>query len=198
MARIPGASGSRHEPPSCAIGGRGGFIEKTCECGLVFIGGYRALRCPECQAATNRVAKQLNRKPRKGAAYYHLVVKVDQQKLETHRLRSVSSRRIVNDWLHEYKVSRGCLDCGWAEHYAGLELDHTCGKTEEIVKARSSIKRLQAEIEHGCCVVRCSTHHGVKSWAEKNRHSDPTGYCHDGDGCAILPRTHPNQRRDLP
>ena len=128
--------------------------------------------------------------------YYQRVVRADPDKYAAHQARGAANQARVAAWLHEYKMSRGCVDCGWAEHYAGLELDHMCGKSEEIVKARSSIKRLQAEIERGCCVVRCSTHHGVKSWAEKHRHSAPTGYCHEGDACEILPRTQRTQKRD--
>lgn len=166
-------------------------VSRVCpDCGGQF-SSARKLRCGDCVERGQR-----ERRLEYGRNYYATVVKINPDRNEIHQRRAIASREVVSDWLREYKTSRGCVDCGWDEHYAGLELDHMCGKTESIVKARTSIARLMAEIESGCCVVRCSTHHGVKSWAEKNRHSAPGGFCFIGDECDILPRSHPNQKRD--
>lgn len=166
---------------------------------MTFIAGAMANRCPLHPAPKRRhVFTEEQREARRayGRRRYREVIQADPDLNEKHRKQTRESRQQVTNWLYEYKVAHGCIDCGWAEHHAGLELDHMCGKTEAIVKARTSVGRLKAEIEAGCCVVRCSTHHGVKSWAEKNRHSVPSGFCFVGDECDILPRSHPNQKRD--
>lgn len=79
------------------------------------------------------------------------------------------SRNRVRDWLANYKLSNGCADCGYAAHYAALQLDHEGQKTDAIVDCRSSIARLQKEIADGKCVVRCANCHSVKTWADKNK-----------------------------
>lgn len=177
------------------LGGRGGVIQKLCgDCAQAYVGGYRSVRCPGCRATLKR-KRGASRPSRAGSDYYERVVKANPARYAEHQARGARNQERVSRWLQEYKLQHGCMDCGWAEHYAGLELDHTCGKTEEIVKARSSIERLQTEIQNGCCMVRCSRCHGIKSWAEKNRHASPTGMCREGDDCAILPRTQRNQAR---
>ena len=72
-------------------------------------------------------------------------------------------RRTVREWLANYKLAHGCVDCGYRKHAAALQLDHEGPKSVEIADARSSIKRLQAEIEAGHCRVRCANCHSIKT-----------------------------------
>lgn len=75
----------------------------------------------------------------------------------------------VRAWLADYKMSKGCADCGYAEHPAALQLDHEGEKSIEIADARTSVARLLREIESGQCVVRCANCHSVKTWERKQR-----------------------------
>jgi DNA-binding transcriptional MocR family regulator len=84
-----------------------------------------------------------------------------------HLAAARSSRRLVREWLAAYKLTLGCVDCGYREHAAALQLDHEGPKSVEIADARSSIKRLQAEIKAGSCKVRCANCHAVRTWQRK-------------------------------
>lgn len=95
-------------------------------------------------------------------------VKQDVSRYGRHLQQGRRSRRAVREWLAEYKLKRGCIDCGYAVHFAALQLDHTGPKGQEIADCRSSIARLQEEIQQGRCVVRCANCHSVKTWADKN------------------------------
>lgn len=64
-------------------------------------------------------------------------------------------------------MSRGCVDCGYKEHYSALQLDHEGEKSMEIADARSSIARLKREIEAGRCKVRCANCHSIITWKRK-------------------------------
>jgi hypothetical protein len=73
----------------------------------------------------------------------------------------------AREWLAKYKLERGCVDCGYREHAAALQLDHEGPKAVEIAEARSSIRRLMAEIEAGQCKVRCANCHSIRTWERK-------------------------------
>lgn len=73
----------------------------------------------------------------------------------------------VRNWLAEYKMSKGCIDCGYAKHYSALQLDHEGPKSESIANCRTSIRRLEEEITNGRCVVRCANCHSIKTWERK-------------------------------
>lgn len=71
-------------------------------------------------------------------------------------------------WLRDYKLARGCADCGHRGHPSGcdLDIDHTAGKTFSVAHMRSPAT-IQAEIERHACVVRCANCHRIKTWKEK-------------------------------
>lgn len=82
-----------------------------------------------------------------------------QRHLEQGRSHTAATRK----WLADYKLSEGCIDCGYKVNSVALQLDHEGIKSVAISDARSSIKRLQNEIELGKCVVRCANCHAVKT-----------------------------------
>lgn len=94
-------------------------------------------------------------------------IKADSERLENHTKRARSYRRNVYKWLADYKTARGCMDCGYNEHPAALQLDHTGPKVAAISELRTSIKRIEKEIEKGQCVVRCANCHAIKTWCNK-------------------------------
>lgn len=71
--------------------------------------------------------------------------------------------------LHEYKLAKGCADCGYNAHHAGLELDHLPGKGKRATVS-SLLGRgwniVQKELER--CDVVCGTCHGIRTWERKH------------------------------
>jgi hypothetical protein len=74
-----------------------------------------------------------------------------------------SRARAVKEWVSEFKLASGCVDCGYREHAAALDIDHMNGKTSNISSLKS-IAAVQAEIARHDCVVRCANCHRIKSW----------------------------------
>jgi hypothetical protein len=136
------------------------------KCGTSYIpkpGGHNAKYCSKnCK---------LRSKPYKSRAgketFYSRVTKSDPEKLARHMERARVNKAELRRWLAEYKMSRGCIDCGFAEHPAALQFDHTGPKTAAISEIRSSRKRILDEIENGRCVIRCANCHSVKTWRDK-------------------------------
>lgn len=68
-------------------------------------------------------------------------------------------------FLREYKLEKGCVDCGYNEHHAGLQFDHL----PEYVKSQNisgmfsrSMSVILEEINK--CEVVCATCHAIRSF----------------------------------
>ena len=132
--------------------------------------GYNAKYCARvCSTKAYRGRHIIVYDPAYRARYFQEVTKQDPQKYKQHCDRGTSARHEVRQWLAEYKVSHGCVDCGYDLHYAALQLDHEGKKSVEISAARSSIKRLQKEVKKGKCVVRCANCHSIRTWERKQK-----------------------------
>jgi hypothetical protein len=70
------------------------------------------------------------------------------------RVANANARR-VKGWLNKYKLEHGCVDCGYREHPAALDIDHMAGKTANVSTLKS-VRAILAEIERHQCVVRCA------------------------------------------
>ncbi len=86
-----------------------------------------------------------------------------------------TQRRYVQrkkDWLAQYKLERGCTDCGYAENAAALDLDHLDPATKHPwLKDRKSggprtayvlsweLMKLEAEK----CEVACANCHRIRT-----------------------------------
>lgn len=80
------------------------------------------------------------------------------------RIQAVANARAtkIRRWLDNYKLRKGCVDCGYREHHAALHFDHTSGEKEFNVCNAKSIAQAQREIEK--CEVRCANCHAVKTF----------------------------------
>lgn len=87
------------------------------------------------------------------------------QKWDEAAKRSAARHRAA---VSELKMRMGCSRCGYAEHPAALDFDHTDGKTTDVGKLRS-MKAVLAEIERHKCVVLCANCHRVKTWERKQQ-----------------------------
>lgn len=74
--------------------------------------------------------------------------------------------RDLKDWINNYKVERGCVDCGYRESPYALDFDHMDGKTRNVANLKS-IGAVLREVEKHGCVIRCANCHRIKSWQTK-------------------------------
>lgn len=81
------------------------------------------------------------------------------------RCASMLSTKLTRVFVNDYKMERGCVDCGYKNHPAALELDHVRGKKVRHVSLMSSLPLVKEELKK--CVVRCSNCHRIKTWEEK-------------------------------
>lgn len=137
-------------------------------CGATFTpkpGGYNARYCKKsCKTHAYRMQHKKPPATRAESIASYARIKACPVRLAKHRARATEKRRSVRLWLMTYKMVNGCIDCGFRMHFAALQLDHEGPKSDEIAVARSSIKRLKAEIENGQCKVRCANCHAIKTW----------------------------------
>jgi len=73
----------------------------------------------------------------------------------------------MRDFLREYKVSAGCMDCGYSAHHAGLEFDHREDKFQNLAAMiRYSKEKVLTEIAK--CDVVCGTCHNIRTFNRKH------------------------------
>ena len=67
--------------------------------------------------------------------------------------------------LDDYKIHKGCMDCGYNSHPAALDFDHRPGEVKVANVARlteSAREKLYAEIAK--CDVVCANCHRIRTW----------------------------------
>lgn len=134
--------------------------------------GYNAKYCSDKCKRRNQRARLLKENPdqlRQARKRSYIQIKKHSDRHEKHKENSRQYRNKTREWLAAYKIENGCVDCGYKEHSAALQLDHEGKKSIEIADARSSIKRLQQEILAGNCKVRCANCHSIKTWERKQK-----------------------------
>lgn len=65
-------------------------------------------------------------------------------------------------WLDDYKLRKGCIDCGYRAHPAALHFDHVRGDKKINVCHAKSMGQALEEISK--CEVRCANCHAVRSF----------------------------------
>jgi hypothetical protein len=142
-------------------------------CGVPFLPkpkGFNARYCTEtCKRRSQRARLRATNpeliRLRRSRSYQQ--TKKYPDRLDAHRATARRYRLAGREWLAAYKLEIGCVDCGFNAHAAALQLDHEGPKAVEIAEARSSIRRLKAEIESGNCKVRCANCHSIRTWQRK-------------------------------
>ena len=87
----------------------------------------------------------------------------DAEKRREYQRTWAKSRRERNrEKVQQYKLEKGCADCGYKEHHAGLEFDHIGHKNSNVAMLMGQEKRLWEEI--ALCEVVCGTCHGIRTW----------------------------------
>lgn len=148
---------------------------RACDrCGETFMPaemGYNARYCSALCKGRARRYREGYKPSRRKASYQR--TQADPDRYQKHLESGRNARAYSRNWLADYKLETGCVDCGYNEHHAALQLDHEGEKRIKISDARSSIKRLKQEIASGKCVVRCAVCHAVRTW-ERKQHGVPT------------------------
>lgn len=87
-----------------------------------------------------------------------------EQKGYIEKLRKQANKRNkdIKRFLAEYKIEKGCKDCGYKKHHSALEFDHIKGKKEINMAFAKSINQAKREIEK--CDVVCSNCHRVRTY----------------------------------
>ena len=76
----------------------------------------------------------------------------------------------IRDWLDNYKLEHGCVDCGYRTHPVALEFDHIGNEKAINVCNAKSIDQAKREIVK--CVVRCANCHRIRTF-ERMQKSHP-------------------------
>ena len=85
------------------------------------------------------------------------------------RVNMVANERIkrIKYWISIYKMSFGCIDCGYKVHHSALEFDHIKGNKKINVANAKSIKQAKEEISK--CEVVCSNCHRIRTFERLNK-----------------------------
>jgi hypothetical protein len=85
---------------------------------------------------------------------------------EAHKEYRIRRSQANLKFLREYKVAKGCADCGWNKHHAGLEFDHLSDKFKNMGEmVRYKTARMMEELSK--CEVVCGTCHNLRTWQRK-------------------------------
>jgi len=76
--------------------------------------------------------------------------------------RAKIQRRVqkIKDYLNKYKVSAGCIDCGYNANPVALAFDHIRGEKTKRVSMMRTWRAARKEVEK--CVVRCHNCHAIR------------------------------------
>lgn len=92
-------------------------------------------------------------------------VKANRERANEHWQRGKRKRRrLYRSWLNEFKMERGCADCGCAEHPAALDFDHLPGNAKAFgLAAGADVSRAEVFRELGKCEVVCANCHRIRT-----------------------------------
>lgn len=94
----------------------------------------------------------------------------ESKRRELERVRRRGQER--QDVLAQYKLERGCADCGYNEHAEALDFDHLDNKTVQVSHMYTySWERIWTEV--GECEVVCANCHRVRTAARRAPRKDP-------------------------
>src|SRR5688572_31387773 len=66
-------------------------------------------------------------------------IKADPERLAAHQARARAIQKKGRKWLAEFKMSHGCLDCGYKTHFSALQIDHKDRKSTRLNSSHSQI-----------------------------------------------------------
>lgn len=70
--------------------------------------------------------------------------------------------KYIKQFLAQYKLEKGCQDCGYNKHRTALDFDHVTGDKKFNLAFSKSITQAKAEIKK--CEVVCSNCHRIRTY----------------------------------
>ena len=70
--------------------------------------------------------------------------------------------KAIRLYLQEYKLSKGCADCGYKKHHAALDFDHI--GTDKLINVCNAKSIEQAKKEIKKCEVVCANCHRIRTY----------------------------------
>lgn len=126
-------------------------------------------QCPVCTCEVRTffpLQRYCSRRCRNKQYWYHGSGKDRTQKYQStahgkaiRKAANVKHYRKRRDWLTEYKLERGCVDCGYRRNSAALQFDHVDPDSKEVQIGRLSMSTPRMLAEIAKCVVRCANCH---------------------------------------
>lgn len=154
---------------------------KTCEnCGVEFVptNGKQVCCSQRCNAskwrklnpAKCKESQKRNNEKRRGVHRYNSTVRKEWYKKkssdkswrENLNIQYNARRMLIQEFIREYKLSRGCADCGYNKHHAALDFDHIKGEKVFNVCNAKSIKQASEEMKK--CEVVCANCHRIRTY----------------------------------
>lgn len=77
------------------------------------------------------------------------------------RNQEIERSKKIKEFLANFKLEKGCSDCGYKEHHVALDFDHIKDKSFHVCNAKS-ISQAKKEIEK--CEVVCSNCHRIRTF----------------------------------
>jgi len=89
------------------------------------------------------------------------------------RAKRDADRRADNvRFTRQYKLEKGCADCGYNKHHAGLQFDHMPGFIKSSNVTALLYRNREAILaEIAKCEVVCSTCHSIRTFERKQQGS---------------------------
>jgi hypothetical protein len=76
-----------------------------------------------------------------------------------------NTRAKAVEWYQQYKMDKGCVDCGYRAHPAALVFDHRTGVKVKEVSRLGTLPSIKAEVAK--CEVRCANCHAIRHYLER-------------------------------
>lgn len=149
-----------HANPAWAVG-HSGYV-KGCRC-VGCVEGSRVYK------RANAVAKRLTPEGRALNTAVnvrkYLKIKSDADRRARMAAKAMARRLALRKRVNEYKLSVGCMDCGYKAHGSALDFDHVRGKKSFTIAGKVTMgwARIQAEIAK--CDVVCANCHRIRTVA---------------------------------
>lgn len=88
--------------------------------------------------------------------HYHLT---KDRYREARLINNRKRRKEVSEYMHEYKLEKGCKSCGYNKCYAALDFHHPNKDKEHNISTMgtNSLKKVKEEIKK--CIVLCANCH---------------------------------------
>jgi hypothetical protein len=119
-------------------------------------------RVKQQQLNQNEKRKGVKRYNSEVRAKWYAQKKIDKSWYEKIKKQQNKRARKIKEFIANYKLKKGCIDCGYNKHHSALEFDHINGEKKLNVCFAKSVAQALKEIEK--CEVVCSNCHRVRTY----------------------------------